>query len=250
VARPFLVEQSDGFWRSIIGGTISGRASLDFNSHQRATFVADLRRVYGLDNPKLLPVPLRETEVTPVPARSTLGVNDSQSGVMFPSLAVNVVGKAEFRRRSLGVAMQCRPDAGLGQSPPPGQRLGRMGMAPAWTGILLLHRAGPDAYSRAYFRQELKWEQNTRCQGRSWVKVPISMVLMVLAVKCNSSTAPLFTELSDSEAWISEEKAQAPNDPRAPRRRREEPPFAHTLRTLHQRADYGGAIRRAASSAA
>ncbi len=112
VAKPFRVTQPDGFQRSIIGATLSGRANIDITPQLRAELIKELKTVYGVANPKLLPIPLRNVEVTPVLAKGTLRLTDTSSDVVFPKTIAfgsdftYVVGSGDNRLFTQYVAAQ------------------------------------------------------------------------------------------------------------------------------------------------
>lgn len=135
VARAYRIKHNDGFYKSVVGATLQGRANIDITPELRARLIQEIKRAYGVANPKLLPMPLRNVKVTPVIAKGTLKLTDNQSDVIFqepiafgtdfnfivgsgdnrlfteyvatqgqnngeviadPSFAVNAVGEAEF----------------------------------------------------------------------------------------------------------------------------------------------------------
>lgn len=64
-------------------------------------------------------------------------------------------------------------------------------------------------YSRAYFKQSLKWDTNVSYTGRFLYPVPASMVL---AVNCNNATKSMFVDLGNaSEPCITQEKTNTFN---------------------------------------
>lgn len=83
VSRAFRVKQNDGFYKSIVGATLQGRANIDITPELRARLVNEIKKVYGIANPKLLPVPLKNVKVTPVMAKGTLKLTDATSDVVF-----------------------------------------------------------------------------------------------------------------------------------------------------------------------
>lgn len=72
-----------GFNKSIIGAVVSGRAAIDITENQKSAIKQEIKKVYGIDNAALLPLPLKNVEVQPVVARSTLGISDS-GDFIFP----------------------------------------------------------------------------------------------------------------------------------------------------------------------
>jgi hypothetical protein len=69
----YYVKDSDGNWHNSAGGIISGTFSYDLSTSKRAELVKAIKAAFNIDNPKLLPVPLRSPKVTSVVLDKTFG---------------------------------------------------------------------------------------------------------------------------------------------------------------------------------
>lgn len=78
-----MLTEIGGFNKSVIGGVVSGRAAIDITASQRASVIEEIKKVYGVAAAALLPIPIKNVEVQPVVAKSSLGVADGADFV-FP----------------------------------------------------------------------------------------------------------------------------------------------------------------------
>jgi hypothetical protein len=83
IGTRYLFKDTDGSLKSSMGAVLSGRATLDMTSSQRAAVVAEIQRVFGVQNPALLPLPLTTVHVQPVLATNTMQLNAGD--VTFPT---------------------------------------------------------------------------------------------------------------------------------------------------------------------
>lgn len=122
VAQPFRVEQVDGFQKSIVGATLSGKAKIDITQDQRDKLTAELRKAYGVQNPKLLPLAIKDAKVQPVMATNSLGLSAS-GDVVFPStVSISIpfaytVGSGNNRLFAQYVSTQGQNSVGLTEDP-------------------------------------------------------------------------------------------------------------------------------------
>jgi hypothetical protein len=123
VAQPFRVKQADGFQKSIVGATLSGVAKMDISQNQRDQLVAELRKAYGIENPRLLPLPIKDVKVQPVMATNSLGISSSGGDVVFPSVVsipspfAYTVGSGDNRLFAQYVSTQGQNSGGLTEDP-------------------------------------------------------------------------------------------------------------------------------------
>ncbi|MBV9783714.1 MAG: hypothetical protein JO264_07820 [Acidisphaera sp.] len=84
VSRPMLVPVDGGLNKSVIGGVLGGRATIDLTDSQRSALVAEIKAKYGVENPKLIPVLMTHTTVQPVISQAAFGLSATNSDLTFP----------------------------------------------------------------------------------------------------------------------------------------------------------------------
>jgi hypothetical protein len=82
IGRPFFMQKNNRI-ESIVGAILAGRATIDISSEQRKMLIEQIRKVYGVRNPALIPLPLQNVRVQPVIANNTLNI-DKDADVKFP----------------------------------------------------------------------------------------------------------------------------------------------------------------------
>jgi hypothetical protein len=85
IGPSMLVQDTDGSISSRVGAVLSGRATIDISSQQRANISAQIAQDFGITNPKLLPLRLKEVTVQPLVAKNTLMLNNNQADLIFPT---------------------------------------------------------------------------------------------------------------------------------------------------------------------
>jgi hypothetical protein len=78
-------QDSSGQIYSIAGAIISGSANLDITVTQRISIKSEIKSVYGVRNPKLLPMPLRNVTVSPILDAQTLSMGNKDVTLSFPT---------------------------------------------------------------------------------------------------------------------------------------------------------------------
>ncbi|MBH9576955.1 hypothetical protein [Inhella proteolytica] len=79
-------QDSSGAIYSIVGAIVSGSANIDITAKQRTELTAEIKKAYGVANPKLLPLSLKNVTVTPVLDSETLSLGKKDVTVVFPSI--------------------------------------------------------------------------------------------------------------------------------------------------------------------
>lgn len=74
----------EGIRQSVVGASIAGQAGFRLSPEQRASAEAVIQKQFGVKNPKLLPLTIRNVQVTPTLAKNVMGA-DSAADVVFPS---------------------------------------------------------------------------------------------------------------------------------------------------------------------
>lgn len=82
IGKPFFMQKNNRI-DSVVGAILAGRATIDISSEQRKSLIEQIRKVYGVRNPALIPLPLQNVRVQPVIADNTLSI-DSDSDIKFP----------------------------------------------------------------------------------------------------------------------------------------------------------------------
>lgn len=85
IGPTFWGQDSNGQVYSIVGAILSGSANLGITDAQRQALTDELKRVYGLDAVRLLPVALRNSKVTPILDSQTLAMGGQGVTTSFPS---------------------------------------------------------------------------------------------------------------------------------------------------------------------
>lgn len=85
VGRPMLIDTGGGLNKSVIGGVIGGRATLDLSGSQRQALIDEIKSRYSVENPKLIPVVLDKPVVQPVISQPAFGLKASNGDLVFPS---------------------------------------------------------------------------------------------------------------------------------------------------------------------
>jgi hypothetical protein len=78
-------QDSTGAIYSIVGAILSGSANLDIVDSQRSALVAEIKKAYGVANPKLLPLSLKNVKVVPILDAQTLSLGKNDVTLSFPS---------------------------------------------------------------------------------------------------------------------------------------------------------------------
>jgi hypothetical protein len=85
IGPTFWGQDSNGNVYSIVGAILAGSANMDITSAQRDAVAKEIRTDYGVQNPKLLPLPLSDTTVTPILDLQTLSMGSQGVTTAFPS---------------------------------------------------------------------------------------------------------------------------------------------------------------------
>lgn len=83
--RPYYVDLGGGIYTSSVGGILAGRARLDISDEQRRSIIEAIRRDFGINNPRLLPMMLLEPKVQPVIAQNIIELTEN-GHVVFPAI--------------------------------------------------------------------------------------------------------------------------------------------------------------------
>lgn len=86
IGDSFFAQDSSGAQRSIVGAVLSGRAAIDIAESQEKSVKKQIKTIYNIDNPKLLPLILRKAKVQSVVAGNTIGIAGGDS--IFPETVV------------------------------------------------------------------------------------------------------------------------------------------------------------------
>lgn len=84
-ARHQVYDPGAGIYRSVVGAALAGRAKVGLTDSQRKSISAQIKKVFGGGDPKLLPLPLKTVSVKPVLAKATLGIETGVGDVEFPT---------------------------------------------------------------------------------------------------------------------------------------------------------------------
>jgi hypothetical protein len=82
IGKPFFVQKNNRI-ESVVGAILAGRATIDISSVQRKALIEQIRKVYSVRNPALIPLTLQNVRVQPVIAENTLSI-DKDSDIKFP----------------------------------------------------------------------------------------------------------------------------------------------------------------------
>jgi hypothetical protein len=77
VGKPFLVRQANGSITSRAGAIVSGTFVIDLSAAQRAQLIAQISKDFGVANPKLLPIKIREPKLQSIVLEKIDGFGDT-----------------------------------------------------------------------------------------------------------------------------------------------------------------------------
>lgn len=85
IGRPYCIKTTGANQiKSIVGAILKGRFICDITPIQRQSVYTEIKKTYGVDNPKLGPLYLRNVKLEPTLAKNTLMLGE-QSDVIFPT---------------------------------------------------------------------------------------------------------------------------------------------------------------------
>jgi hypothetical protein len=84
IGRSYLAADSTGKIKSLFGAVLSGTANFDISAFQRKKITQRIEKEFGVKNPKLSPIRLKNAKFTPVWAETTLTLGD-KSDVQVPA---------------------------------------------------------------------------------------------------------------------------------------------------------------------
>lgn len=84
IGKPFYVKLSTGQVKSVQGAIVSGTGVFDITDGQRKSVLAEIKKIYGISNPLLKKLALKNITVQPIFAENTLEFGQN-SDVKFPT---------------------------------------------------------------------------------------------------------------------------------------------------------------------